>query len=130
MNGQSALNAYASTQAHSSVFDASPHKLISLLFEGAQTRLISVKVAMEAGNIAKRGELIGKVIDIVSTLQANLDTEKGAEVAQNLDSLYEYMTRRLLEANRTNDQTIIDEVHGLIGEIKAGWDGIAEQAAG
>jgi len=130
MNGQTALNAYANTQAHSSVFDASPHKLISLLFEGAQTRLMSAKVAMESGNIAKRGELIGKVIDIVSTLQANLDAEKGAGVAENLDALYEYMTRRLLEANRTNDSTIIEEVHGLIGELRSGWDGIAEQAAG
>lgn len=129
MNGQTALNAYANTQAHSSVFDASPHKLIALLLENAQTRLVQTKLTMESGDLAKRGELISKLIDIVSTLQASLDMEKGAAVARNLDALYDYMVRRLLEANRTNNPAIIDEVHGLIGEIKSGWDGIADQVA-
>lgn len=127
MNQQLAMNAYANTQAHASVMDASPHKLITLLFEGAQTRLAATKLAMERKDVAKRGELITKVIDIVNHLQASLDQEKGGHVASNLNSLYDYMVRRLVEANRTNSPAIIDEVSSLIGELKTGWDGIADQ---
>lgn len=130
MNGQSALNAYANTHAHASVFDASPHKLISLLLNGAQSRLTTARGAIERGETARRGELIGRVIDIISTLQANLDMDKGGDIAGNLDALYDYMVRRLLEANRTASPEIIDEVVSLLGEVQAGWDAIAPEAAG
>lgn len=130
MNGQSALNAYAQTNAHASVFDASPHKLISLLFEGANTRLAETKSAMANNDIARRGELISKAIEIISTLQANLDMEKGGDVSKSLEALYDYMIRQLLEANRSNSPEKIDEVVSLLSEVKSGWDAIAPEAAG
>lgn len=130
MNGQSALNAYAQTNAHASVFDASPHKLISLLFEGANTRLAATKSAMANNDIARRGELISKAIEIISTLQANLDMEKGGDVSKSLEALYDYMIRQLLEANRSNSPEKIDEVVSLLSEVKSGWDAIAPEAAG
>lgn len=128
MNGQNATSAYASTQAHSAVFDASPHKLISLLFSGAQTHLSQAKRAMLSNDIAARGRSITKAIDIVNNLQACLDQDKGGQVASNLDSLYDYMIRRLAQANVSNDAAMIDEVSGLIEEIKIGWDAIASEA--
>ena len=65
----------------------------------------------------------------MASLQSWLDMEKGGEIAGNLNNLYDYMVRRLLEANTENDQAALDEVAGLLGEIKAGWDGIAPGAA-
>jgi flagellar protein FliS len=63
-------------------------------------------------------------MNIIQGLRSSLDKDKGGDIAENLDSLYEYMGRRLLEANVNNDIAILDEVYGLLAEIKQGWDGI------
>lgn len=123
MNSQ-AINAYGATHAHSAITDASPHKLISLLFQGAIDRIQQAKGAMARGDIAKRGQLVGKALDIVNNLQACLDKEKGGEVAKNLDALYDYMQRQLLKANMENDPAILDEVTRLLTEVQSGWDAI------
>jgi len=73
-----------------------------------------------------KGELIGKSIAIIGGLREALDHEVGGELAANLDRLYEYMIRRLTEANRKNDPAVLAEVAGLLQEVKAGWDGIAQ----
>jgi len=129
MNGQMAMRAYQTTNAHASVMDASPHKLIALIMNRVLERISRAKLAIEQGDHAARGEAISKSIEAVASLQSWLDMEKGGEIAGNLDSLYDYMVRRLLEANTENDQAALDEVAGLLGEIKAGWDGIAPGAA-
>ena len=82
---------------------------------------------MERGQVALKGELLGKAIAIIGGLREGLDLRQGGELAANLDSLYEYMSSRLLQANRSNDVAIIDEVAGLLREVKSGWDGIANQ---
>ena len=129
MNGHMAMRAYQTTNAHASVMDASPHKLIALIMNRVLERISRAKLAIEQGDHAARGEAISKSIEAVASLQSWLDMEKGGEIAGNLDSLYDYMVRRLLEANTENDQAALDEVAGLLGEIKAGWDGIAPGAA-
>ena len=120
MNAHYAMNAYSNTHAHSATADASPHKLIALLLTGAIDRVSQAQGAIERSDIAKRGELIGKAISIVSNLQ-------GGEVARNLDALYDYMQRRLVIASRDADPAVLEEVAKLLGEIKAGWDGIASE---
>ena len=127
MNAHYAMNAYSNTHAHSATADASPHKLIALLLTGAIDRVSQARGAIERRDIAKRGELIGKAISIVSNLQSVLDLEQGGEVARNLDALYDYMQRRLVIASRDADPAVLEEVAKLLGEIKAGWDGIASE---
>ncbi|MDZ4338543.1 MAG: flagellar export chaperone FliS, partial [Pseudomonas sp.] len=59
-------------------------------------------------------------------LREGLNLEQGGEVAANLDSLYEYMATRLVDANVQNEIAPLDEVAGLLRNVKAGWDAIAE----
>lgn len=117
-------SAYLSTRATSSVHDASPHKLIALLFDACQENLSIAKGAIERKEIKKKADAIKKAIDIVVRLQASLDFEKGGQIATKLDDLYTFCTNRLALANAVNDTTMIDEVFRVIAEIKAGWSEI------
>ena len=127
MNAMAALKQYQTVNTQAQVFDASPHRLIQMLMEGGLSRLAQAKGAMERGQVALKGELLAKAIAIIGGLREGLDLRQGGELAANLDSLYEYMSSRLLQANRSNDVAIIDEVAGLLREVKSGWDGIANQ---
>ncbi|MDR2881929.1 MAG: flagellar export chaperone FliS, partial [Azoarcus sp.] len=106
----------------SDISTASPHRLIVLLFEGAETAINVAKVHAEQGNIAERGTNLSKAIEIISNgLKVSLDMEQGGELAIRLASLYDYMVSRLLLANLKNDVSIMNEVLSLLGEIHAAW---------
>ncbi|WP_170800071.1 flagellar export chaperone FliS [Stutzerimonas stutzeri] len=126
MYAMAAMKQYQSVNTNAQLVDASPHRLIQMLMEGGLARLAQARGAMERGDVALKGSLLGKAVDIVGGLREALNQEAGGEVAANLDKLYAYMSSRLLEANLKNDLTIIDEVAGLLREVKAGWDGIAQ----
>ena len=125
MNAYSALQQYQTVNTQAQAAAADPHRLIQMLMEGGLTRLAQARGAMEREQTALKGELISKAIAIVGGLRQGLDLEKGGEIAINLDNLYDYMTRRLMEANVQNDPAILEEVASLLREVKEGWDAIA-----
>lgn len=123
-------NAYANIGVETGVIAASPHKLITMLFDGALVAIALGKKSMGEGNIKDKGESITKAILIIDNgLRASLNKEVGGELALNLDSLYEYMSRRLFEANATNNPAILDEIHGLLDDIRSAWEQIGPNAA-
>jgi flagellar protein FliS len=124
MVNKKAMEGYGRGAIESEVNFASPYRIIQMLMEGALTRLATAKGCIARNEIAEKGQQIAWCIRIIEGLKSSLDTEKGGDIAANLDSLYDYMNRRLLEANMNNDVAILDEVTGLLEEIKAGWDGI------
>jgi flagellar protein FliS len=121
--------AYQSTGAYSGVMYADPHSLITQMFDGAMTRIAQAKGAMERKEVAEKGELISKAINIIGSLEACLDYSKGGELAANLSSLYEYMNLTLTQANLNNDIEKLNEVISLILEIKSAWVQIAPREA-
>ncbi len=124
MNAMTAMRQYQSVNTQAKAVDASPHRLIQMLMEGGLSRLAQARGAMDRGQVAMKGELIGKAIAIVGGLREGLDLEKGGEVAVNLDRLYEYMITRLFEANLHNTVAPLDEVAVLLRNVKSGWDAI------
>lgn len=122
-----ALKQYAQINVQTGIENASPHRLIQMLLEGAMAKLAQAKGHMKTKSIKKKGEEISAVISIIGGLRDSLDHEKGGSIANNLEDLYEYMTYRLMESNLKNDISILDEVYGLLMEIKTAWDGIANQ---
>ncbi len=127
-NPQEALKQYQKLGIESEVSHASPHRLIQLLFEGALGRLAAAQGAMERGDLAVKGEMLGKAIGIVGGLRSSLDMEAG-ELSERLDQLYEYINLRLLEASTQNDIDKVTEVIQLLKTVKSGWDEISPQAA-
>lgn len=126
---QSALAQYKRINTESALEGATPHQLIQMLINGALDRLSQARGAMQRKDMAQKGQLIGKAISILGGLQASLDESADEQITANLDSLYDYMQRRLLEANLKNDVALLDEVSDLLLTIKSGWDEIAPKPA-
>lgn len=124
-----AMDAYSKAGLEASIRDASPHKLISMLYEGAMVAIGMAKNHMRLNQIAAKGEAVSRAIAIINDgLKLSLDEQAGGELAQNLKALYEYMSNRLLMANLNNDPAGLDEVSRLLGELKGAWDQIGKTA--
>jgi len=127
---QTGVHAYAKVGMETGVVAASPHKLIVMLFDGALVALNAALSGMRTGNIAEKGKSLSKAIMIIdSGLRAALDKKAGGEIAEGLDSLYEYMSARLLTANINNDPAIVEEVQRLLIELRDAWNAIADTPA-
>lgn len=118
-------SAYAKIGVETGVTAASPHKLITMLFDGAMVSLNSAATHMQAGDMAAKGQAISRVISIIENgLRASLDKSAGGELALQLDALYSYMTTRLLSANLNNQADLLTEVHNLLIELRGAWEAI------
>ena len=128
--GHSGANAYARVGVETGVMGASPHRLIVMLYQGARQAIAQARMHVQQGNVAGRGEAIGKAIQIVeSGLQQSLNLEVGGEIAERLNALYSYMSRRLLEANIKASEAMLVEVDGLLATLEEAWIGIAPEIA-
>lgn len=123
-------SAYAKVGLETGVIAASPHRLIVMLFEGAITAVTSAAMHMKAGDIEKKGLSISKAVNIIQNgMRASLDRNAGGEIAASLDSLYEYMIRRLTSANLENRVEMLYEVNELLAELKSAWEAIGTTPA-
>ncbi len=118
---------YQSVGVASGVMDATPHRLVQMLLDGAVEKVSIAKGALERSDIPEKGKYIVWAVTIVEGLRASLDLERGGEIAANLDSLYEYVGRRLTEANLDNDPAILVEVTDLLVEIRDAWDAMPDE---
>ncbi|HET7313525.1 flagellar export chaperone FliS [Salinisphaera sp.] len=122
MQTRQAAQAYANVGLTSGVTSASPHQLVVMLFDGAQAALRKAGFALSAGDVPARGVALSKAIDIIERgLRAALDIERGGELAERLDALYDYMIRRLMQANLRGDGEAIAEVENLLDDIASAW---------
>lgn len=129
MVSQHALSQYRQVNTSAAVESASPHKLIQMLMQGCLQRVAEGKGALQRGDMSAKGMAIGKAIDIVAGLQSSLNKDVPHSLPQQLDALYDYMQRRLLEANLKNSEAALDEVADLMRKVKEGWDGIEPKVA-
>jgi flagellar protein FliS len=121
------LAAYSSASAHGGVAAADPHRLVLMLMDGALERLAGARGCMERKDIGGKATLLNRAIQIIGELRGSLDSTKGAEIAANLDALYDYMCRRLLQASSKNDVKILDEVAKLLREIRDAWSQLPKE---
>jgi flagellar protein FliS len=129
-SSQKGANAYAKVGLETGVVASNPHKLIVMLFDGALVAVRAAAVHMKAGQIEQKGNAISKAIMIVENgLRASLDKSAGGQIATNLDALYDFIGRRLLTANLTNEPEILDEVHALLADLKGAWESIGDSVS-
>ena len=130
MYNHSALSQYQKVGLESKIAASNPHGLVAMLLDGALEKLARASGFIERGDVSAQGAAISGAINIIDSLRASLDIDKGGEIAQGLNSLYDYMERSLLEASAKNDLAKLDEVLTLLRSVKEGWDGIREEAIG
>ncbi|MBD8881909.1 flagellar export chaperone FliS [Rhodanobacter sp. 7MK24] len=117
---------YQQTGLAGRVESADPHQLIALLLDGAIERIAQARGHLRRGDVAAKGAAVTKAVAIVGELRVSLDHKAGGEVAQRLDSLYDYVTRRLLFAQLNNDEGALAECMDLLDPVRRGWNGIRD----
>jgi flagellar protein FliS len=131
MYGQNKAAQYRAVRSHGLVADASPTRLVQIMFEHILSYLASASGCMQRikdnrplSDVIAKGNAMSKAIALIGQLNGTLDMERGGQIAENLRALYEYMLNRLTLANATNDTSLVAEVSGLVAKIKSGWDQI------
>ncbi len=119
-----AMESYGADNLASQAASANRVDLIQMLFDGLIESLTAAQGHLQRGAIQEKGKSLSRASRIVVGLQSSLDFQKGGELAQNLNELYSYVTRRLLHANAQNDPQALAEVHGLMSDIRQAWQDV------
>jgi flagellar protein FliS len=123
-------NAYHAVQVGTGVDSASPHQLISMLFDGLIDCIAQARGAMRAGKIEEKGRAISRAVRIVDEgLKAGLNLKDGGQLAASLNDLYAYLALRLTQANRHNDEAALEECAQLVEPLRSAWAEIAIKTA-
>ena len=126
MNQQVGVRAYAATGMESSVTAASGHQLIEMLLRSILERTAQTRAALEKGDAAEKGRLIGKMLDTLMYLQVCLDDDAGL-VSERLNETSEASMVLLTKANMDNDPEILDRVAHMISAVREAWIEVGEQ---
>ena len=123
-------SAYKRVSVETGVSTATPHQLVTLLFEALLNAVGSARAAMKRGDVPTKGEQIIKAVRIIEeALKPSLNLEQGGDIALNLNGLYGYCVLRLTHANHRNDDAALADVIRVIEPLAQGWKQMGEQAA-
>jgi flagellar protein FliS len=117
----SKLAAYQSVAVHGGIAADDPHQLVLMLMDGAMQRIAAAHGCLERRDLGQKAQLLQRAITIIAELRGSLDHQRGGALAQNLAELYEYMTRQLVRANAENKLHLLEEVSGLLAEVRSAW---------
>lgn len=112
--GSNALNAYQKN----SVETASKEKLLLMLYDGLVKFIKQGITGIEENNVEKANTNLVKAQNIIAEFMSTLDMDKGGEISRSLMLLYDYLHRRLIEANIKKDAEIAKEVLGFAEDLK------------
>jgi len=133
MYAQRGAAQYRAVRSHGLVAEASPARLVQIMFEQILEHLATAQGCMARihdnlplTDVIAKGKALGKAIRLIDQLNNTLDMERGQKIAANLRALYIYMLARLTLANIANDSKIVAEVASLILKVKSGWDQIVD----
>ena len=129
-SSQAYANAYRQVEVQTGVHTASPHQLVSMIFDGLLACLARAQGAIQNGDTAAKAQHLGRAVRIVDEgLKSALNLQEGGKLAQDLDDLYAYVIVRLTHANLHGDEAALEECKRLIHPLRDAWQAIAPKAA-
>jgi len=121
-NATSMSGMYRQVGVTSAVDSASPHRLVTMLYDGLLESIAEARGAVDQGEIGAKGRAIGRAVRILEEgLRGGLNRDQGGELAQNLNALYSYIAQRLTYANLHSDAASLAECYGLVEPLRDGW---------
>lgn len=120
----SARNPYE-TYRNNAITTAAPGELTLMLYNGCLTFINKAKQAIEKNDMEEKNETLQKAQDIVSELMVTLNMD--IPISEQLMQMYDYLYRRLLEANIHSDRAILDEVEEFVLEFRDTWKEVVLQ---
>ena len=124
MNSLAALSQYGKIKDDTQTMYASPHQLMLPLFDGAIEAMSITIGAIQNNNLELRSRQSTRSITIINGMRECLDMETGGELANNLYSLYEYMTKELFRASFKNDADTVQNIQTMLKDIRGSWEKI------
>jgi flagellar protein FliS len=124
------MTPYATAQQayrDSAILTAPPERLVVMLYDGVNRFLIQGATALRSGDMTVTNDRLRRAEAIITELRATLDLSQG-QVANNLESIYSFCQRHLLEARLKRDPEKIEHVAKLLRELREAWDQVAGQA--
>ena len=113
---------YRQVGASSAVDNASPHRLVAMLYDGLLESIAEARGAIAQDDVAAKGRAIGRAVRIVDEgLRGGLNLQQGGELARNLDALYAYVNQRLTLANLRSDAAALAECAELVRPLRDAW---------
>lgn len=112
---------YANNYVETSVSEATPHKLVDMLYDGAIRHLKVSKVFIEQKNYEKKAFHLNKSLSIINGLKVGVDVQSGGEIAENIYALYDYCYRTVFTASRENSLEKVDEILTIFQGLSESW---------
>ena len=119
----------SNTYREQQILTASPARLVAMLYEKAITCLRLAIKAIEDGDIKARWAANARAVEIIEHLSMTVDTDKGGEIAANLERLYPFMIHHLINVDVHNDPEPAREVIALLDPLCESWRGLDRQMA-
>jgi len=121
---------YATVDLESRVLGANPVGLIVMLYDAAIEAIDRAIALDQAGDQVQRGKLVGRACSLITEgLRVCLNKREGGAIAEQLDQLYDYMTRTLLSASSRRDLDGLRGVRSLLADLREAWHSIEPPTA-
>jgi flagellar protein FliS len=116
---------YRAVDVASRTGGASPHQLITILFEDLLRELRLGALAIEDGDHSAKNARLTKAVALLFALEAGLDFDKGASVAATLSRFYRGCRDAVMRASVESNAVLVRDVVANVGEIADSWKVIA-----
>lgn len=104
------------------ILTADPKKLILMCYEGVIQNLDLAKQCYFKKDFMSKGMAVQKSLDIINTLREALNFEQGKEISKNLDRIYAFAIRHILQGDLKRNIRAFDEVIVIFKELKSAWE--------